>query len=122
MAQTTRLASFGPVFAVPVQSVVYLVTSTCIYNKCIVSTKEKRKKKRKNSPMAQTMPDASFGPDFAVPAQSVAYLVTSTCIYNKCIVSTKKKRKKKKQTHLWPKRCAWRRLGPFLLSPTSLPP
>ena len=47
MAQTTRLASFGPVFAVPVQSVAYLVTSTCIYNKCIVSTKEKTKEKRK---------------------------------------------------------------------------
>ena len=46
MAQTTRLASFGPVFAVPVQSVVYLVTSTCIYNKCIVSTKKIERKKK----------------------------------------------------------------------------
>ena len=73
--------------------------------------------------MAQTTCLASFGPVFAVPVQSVAYLVTSTCIYNKCIVSTKKKNKrKKKKAHLWPKRRAWRRLGPFLSSPTSLPP
>ena len=63
MAQTTRLASFGPIFAVPVQSVVYLVNSTCIYNKCIVSTK---KKKEKSSPMAQTTRLASFGPVLVV--------------------------------------------------------
>ena len=69
--------------------------------------------------MAQTTHLASFGPVFAVPVQSVVYLVTSTCIYNKCIVSTKRKKKK---AHLWPKRRAWRRLGPFLSSPTSLPP
>ena len=42
-----RLASFGPVFAVPAQSIAYLVTSTCIYNKCIVSTGKKMKEKRK---------------------------------------------------------------------------
>ena len=47
MAQTTHLASFGPVFAVPAQSVDYLVTSTCIYNKCIVSTKKNERKKEK---------------------------------------------------------------------------
>ena len=66
MAQTTHLAPFGPVFAVPVQSVVYLVTSTCIYNKCIVSTKKKQKKKEKSSPMAQTTRLASFGPVLVV--------------------------------------------------------
>ena len=65
---------------------------------------------------------ALFGPFFTVPAQYVTYLVTSTCIYNKCIVSTKKNERKKKNTHLWPKQCAWCRLGPFLSSPTSLPP
>ena len=63
--------------------------------------------------MAQTTHLASFGPVFAVPAQSVDYLVTSTCIYNKCIVSTKKKTKEKRKKLTY---------GPFLSSPTSLPP
>ena len=46
-AQTTRLASFGPVFAVPVQSIMYLVIRTYIYNRTFVSIKKKTKKNEK---------------------------------------------------------------------------
>ena len=48
MAQTTCLTSFGPVFVVPAQSIMYLVIRTYIYSRAFVSIEKKqRKKKRK---------------------------------------------------------------------------
>ena len=44
MAQTTRLASFGPVFVVPARSIMYLIIRTYIYNRTFVSIKKKRRK------------------------------------------------------------------------------
>ena len=48
-AQTTRLASFGPVFIVPAQSIMYLVIRTYIYNRTFVSIKKKRRKMKKKT-------------------------------------------------------------------------
>ena len=49
MAQTTRLASFGPIFVVPAQSIMYLVIRTYIYNRTFVSIKKKRRKMKKKT-------------------------------------------------------------------------
>ena len=73
MAQTTRLTSFGPVFVVPAQSITYLVIRAYIYSRYFVSIEKKRRKKKKNSPMAQTTPDASFGPVLVVANLPVVY-------------------------------------------------
>ena len=73
MAQTMRLTSFGPVFVVPAQSITYLVIRAYIYSKNFVSIEKKRRKKKKNSPMAQTTPDASFGPVLVVANLPVVY-------------------------------------------------
>ena len=93
-AQTTRLASFGPVFVVPAQSIMYLVIRTYIYNRTFVSIKKKRRKMEKKSPMAQTTSDASFGLVFVIPAQYIMYLVIRTYIYNRTFVSIKKNKGK----------------------------
>ena len=45
MAQMTRLTSFGPVFVVPAQSIMYLVIRTYIYSRAFVNIEGKRKKK-----------------------------------------------------------------------------
>ena len=63
MAQTTRLASFGPVLIIvglPVAYFVYYNVYTMKYK--LVLEKKHKIKKIKNSPMAQTMPDTLFGP------------------------------------------------------------
>jgi hypothetical protein len=75
MAQTTRLASFGPVLVISVLPVAYFVYYNFIYCKTLVSIKKTRNKKIKNSPMAQTTPDASFGPVLVVAGLSVTYFV-----------------------------------------------
>ena len=47
MAQTMRLTSFGPVFVVPAQSIMYLVIKTYIYSRAFVSIEKKQRKKKK---------------------------------------------------------------------------
>ena len=49
MAQTTRLTSFGPVFVVPAQSIMYLVIRTYIYSRAFVSIEKKQRKKKKKT-------------------------------------------------------------------------
>ena len=49
MAQTTRLMSFGPVFVVPAQSIMYLVIRTYIYSRAFVSIEKKQRKKKKKT-------------------------------------------------------------------------
>ena len=44
MAQTMCLASFGPVFVVPAQSITDLVIRTYIHSRTFVSIKKKRRK------------------------------------------------------------------------------
>ena len=74
MAQTTRLTSFGPVFVVPAQSIMYLVIRTYIYSRAFVSIEKKTKEKeKKNSPMAQMTHLASFGPVLVVANLPVVY-------------------------------------------------
>ena len=76
MAQTTRLTSFGPVFVVPAQSIMYLVIKTYIYT-CVVElllvSKKNKGKRKKNSPIAQTTHLASFGPVLVVTNLPVVY-------------------------------------------------
>ena len=49
MAQTTSDASFGLVFIVPAQYIMYLVIITYIYSRAFVSIKKKQRKKKKKT-------------------------------------------------------------------------
>ena len=49
MAQTTSDASFGPIFVVPAQSIMYLVIRTYIYSRAFVSIEKKQRKKKKKT-------------------------------------------------------------------------
>jgi len=104
MAQTTRLASFGPVVVVAEHPATYFVIRTYVYYKTLVSIKQKTKK---HSSMAQTTRLASFGPVFVVAEHPATYFVIRTYVYYKTLVSIKE------NTHLWPKRRQTRRLSPF---------
>jgi len=90
MAQTTRLASFGPVVVVAEHPATYFVIRTYVYYKTLVSIKQKTKK---HSSMAQTTRLASFGPVFVVAEHPATYFVIRTYVYYKHLVSIKEKRK-----------------------------
>ena len=87
MAQTTRLASFGPFFVVLAQLVIYSVTSTCVYNRILVGIRKKPKANGKYLPMAQTTRLASFGPVSATSDLPVSILRKIRLYVDKTLIS-----------------------------------
>ena len=81
-AQTTRLASFGPVFVIAALPGMYFAKTL---HGTLVSVEENTKNQEKNPPRAQTTRLASFGPVFVITALPVAYFVFRNYICNKNI-------------------------------------
>ena len=99
MAQTTRLASFGPVLVISVLPVAYFMYYSLMYCTTLVSVKKKRRKVKKYSPRAQTTRLASFGPVFTISAHPVAYFVIKSYRYSKNLVAIKRKKQRKHKKH-----------------------
>jgi hypothetical protein len=75
MAQTTHLASFGPVFVVVALPVTDVVEYNLFIQLTLVRIQKKHEEKKKNSLRAQTTQDASFGPVFVVVVAALPYLL-----------------------------------------------
>ena len=80
MAQTTRLASFGPILIVLYLPAPVLRILQLYIDKILINVKKTRKKYIKNSPMAQTTCLASFGPILFISVLPVASLVDYNCM------------------------------------------
>ena len=115
MAQTMCLTLFGPIFIGLAQFIMYLLIRTYRCNKILVSIRKNKGKRKKYSHRAQTMQDMSFGPVFMVLAQPYLHFIIRSYIYNNTLISIQDIKEKLKNTHLWPKGCVWRCLGPFSL-------